>query len=544
MYIQPNTNIHILKGIPLNNNYNHTIYFEDKVKQYQYFYGKKKHTLIENTYQRINKGVCRVGIQAELLYDCNYMMFQNQTFGTKWFYAFINKVEYVNNNVSEIYFEIDVMQTWFFDYTLNKCFVEREHSVTDGIGECLVPENLSVGEYLISEQREIIEGFDDKSIVVAVCDTGGSFITNNDIEVNVINGTVSGATYYVYSINQIGQLKNLLQAYREKPEAIVSMYMIPTQCIAEEIISGGKITSDTFKGRWHNVLIGGVTSDTQLDGYTPKNNKLYTYPYNYYEVNNCNGEKINLRYEFFKDNIPQFEVCTTLMQPVEVTLRPRNYRGLKDGKVSTTECITLTNFPTCTWSNDSFTTWLGKNAINIGTNLLQGIASAMIGMSTGSVSASTASVNKAQKIQSVHQNNQKLSTIENASSGILNTLSSAGNAYIASDVFNGNQSNNANWANGMQQFYGCRKHITKDMAKSIDNYFSMFGYQTNKVKTPNISSRPTWNYVKTNGCTIKGNMPIDDNRMICSVFDSGITFWKHGDWVGDYSLSNSASYIT
>lgn len=55
----------------------------------------------------------RVEKKAEDLYDCNYLAFQNTSFGSKWFYAFITSVEYVNNITSEITFEIDVLQTYF-----------------------------------------------------------------------------------------------------------------------------------------------------------------------------------------------------------------------------------------------------------------------------------------------------------------------------------------------------------------------------------------------------------------------------------------------
>lgn len=48
-----------------------------------------------------------VGINAENLYDCNYIMFQNASFGTKWFYAFITSVAYENNETSRITMEID-----------------------------------------------------------------------------------------------------------------------------------------------------------------------------------------------------------------------------------------------------------------------------------------------------------------------------------------------------------------------------------------------------------------------------------------------------
>lgn len=148
MFIEPNTNIRILKNVPLDNTYKHTLYFSTHEQQESYFKSLTKHTLTNQTYQRVNKGVARVGLKAESLYDCNYIMFQNESFGSKWFYAFITKVEYVNNIVSEITFEIDVMQTWCFDYFLRECYVAREHTETDVVGEHLVAEPVDLGNVI------------------------------------------------------------------------------------------------------------------------------------------------------------------------------------------------------------------------------------------------------------------------------------------------------------------------------------------------------------------------------------------------------------
>ena len=147
MYIEPSTNIKLLKNVPLDNTYTNTLYFlpNGVNDQTALFKGYTKHALTNQTYQRVNKGIARVGLKAEDLYDCNYMMFQNTNFGNKWFYAFITSVEYVNNTVSEIRFEIDVMQTWYFDYELKECFVEREHSVTDMAGDNLASEPVDLG---------------------------------------------------------------------------------------------------------------------------------------------------------------------------------------------------------------------------------------------------------------------------------------------------------------------------------------------------------------------------------------------------------------
>ena len=139
MYVEPNCDVKLLKNVPLDTTYEHTIYFDNTSAQYAYFRGLMKFDFPRQTYQRVNKGTMRVEKNAEALYDCNYLMFQNAGFGTKWFYAFITAVEYVNNAVSEITYEIDVMQTWFFNYSVGECFIEREHSASDEIGENLVP---------------------------------------------------------------------------------------------------------------------------------------------------------------------------------------------------------------------------------------------------------------------------------------------------------------------------------------------------------------------------------------------------------------------
>ena len=151
-YISPNTEVRIYSGVPLDRDYNHTVKQTSLSTQLTVFAPYLKYTLTNLSYQRSGKNTIRVSKLADTLYDCNYMAFQNTAFGNKWFYAFIDRVEYINNNTSEITYTIDVMQTWYFDYDLGECYVEREHSETDAAGDNLVPENLDTGELLINQK--------------------------------------------------------------------------------------------------------------------------------------------------------------------------------------------------------------------------------------------------------------------------------------------------------------------------------------------------------------------------------------------------------
>ena len=166
MYIEPNTVIRLLTNCPLDNTYDHTIYFNGAEAQFEYFAGLTKYTLTKQTYQRVNRSRMRVQYKADDLYDCNYLMFQNTNFGNKWFYAFVKSVEYINNIVSEIEYEIDVMQTWAFDYQLGQCFIEREHSATDNIGDNLVPEKIEHGSY-VADSLENDAQLYNTSIIIA-----------------------------------------------------------------------------------------------------------------------------------------------------------------------------------------------------------------------------------------------------------------------------------------------------------------------------------------------------------------------------------------
>lgn len=61
----------------------------------------------------------------------NYVMYQNTHYSNKWFYAFILKMEYINDNMTRIVITTDPFQTWQFDITFMQSFVEREMIATN-----------------------------------------------------------------------------------------------------------------------------------------------------------------------------------------------------------------------------------------------------------------------------------------------------------------------------------------------------------------------------------------------------------------------------
>lgn len=511
MYIEPGTNIRLLKDVPLDTTYDHTIYFSSSSAQSNYFIDLQKYNLTNYTYQRVKKGVARVGIKADNLYDCNYMMFQNKSYGNKWFYAFITAIEFVNNECSEVYFELDVMQTWFFDYEPDYCFVEREHSVTDNIGGNIVPENLECGEYVFNGYGKITTALDPLCVIIMVSDT------SENPDGTLYDGIYGGCTLFAYNTDDADSIKAKLEEYNQKPDAIVGMYMCPVIATGTAIPTGGTKLIYSSSSYTINVTQNKVTPDLFLDGYKPNNKKLYTYPYNFLQVNSGKNSA-TYRYEFFSDLTPTLKIDVPLTMPIQIALRPKNYKG-SSGLTLNSETIVLDDYPMCSWNTDAFRAWLAQNSIPIGTTAtatgiatiagLSGVAIPPLGIAMGIPA-------------------------------ITNILSQGYQASISADITKGNiNSGNIDVASGNKTFFGGRCSISNQYARMIDEYFTMYGYATKRCKKPNRNSRPHWNYVKTINCTITGSVPADDLKKICDVYNNGITFWKNGSEVGNYSLDNT-----
>lgn len=509
MYIEPSTNIRLLKDVPLDNTYKHSIYFETPALQRDYFISKQKYNLINYSYQRVKRGVARVGIKADSIYDCNYLMFQNSAYGDKWFYAFINSIEYINDVTSEIQFEIDAIQSWLFNATPDICFVEREHSVTDEIGENIVPENVDTGEYFFNDNNNLLPNLQKLGVIVLVNDTNNSSGT-------LLDGVFSGCVAHAFKVDDsnIESLKNFISGYVENYDAIVAIYMCPIFNMGGVIDDGGTILSYNSKAEYTRVASYQLNSEHTLNGYKPINKKLYTYPYNFFNVSNTNGGNLIIRYEFCNNLIPEFRITGTITPPVQVQLRPLHYKGMTEYNPLMTESLTLDNYPQCSFVIDAFKAWFAQQGVpqilDFGINAVSGLAFNGV---------------------------QNLAVGGAKTAGSL--LSNGYRASIASDIGRGNLNHGSmSCANGEQTFFGGRMSINAQTAKIIDDYFTMYGYATNRMKTPNISSRPHWNYVKTIDATITGSAPADDLRKIESAYNNGITFWKNGNEVGDYSLDN------
>lgn len=572
--IVPNSEVYILKNVPLEPSFDHTIWFDSPEQQATAFTTYALAFYFNKvSYQRYPRPYITLDKTADELYDCNYMMFHNTSYGTKWFYAFITQIEYISNTTSRIYYTIDPMQTYLFDVNVGECWVEREHAMTDAIGDNLIPESFELGEY-VYDSDYFPNLFLKANYVICILATWKAVYEDNKWVIkDASTGGVGGVDSGIYT----GLTKNLFEYDLSNPKAcvhdanavieaatkankadgIVSITMYP------KFFMNWSITGDLATGLVPHTVDSIPAFTGTFDGYKPKNNKLYTAPFCGVYVDNLQGNAANYAYEYFKGRKPVFNIVGVVNGNLECASIPANYKGLP---TNFQESLIMGGFPQCAWNVDTFKAWIAQNKYAIAAGVANtaidtvkqaALAATGVGMAgeVAGMSAAMTGAGSAQTIQAVgqyanaYQNAQNVSY--NTQGDILNkTINLVAQVKTASTQPNharGQQSSSVFCAMGYQGFHYMPYRIQGQFAKIVDDFFSMYGYKTNRLKVPNRNGRKAWNYVKTCGCNLTGSAPADVTASLVNIYDNGITFWRCIDLsagnpftrVGDYSLDNS-----
>lgn len=520
----PSSVIHIVSGVPINNSYEHTLWFPTKVQQTAYFLENTVKTYDRFTYLKPEK-VIKVAGYVENARSWNYLMFQNDA--GKWYYHFITKVVYLNDNAVELHLELDVIQTYMFDWELRPCFIERMHTETDEFGEHTIPEGLETGPLIQYNTQEI--QLEDNYIIIMMSSTADGLNGYG----RLYGGVFSGLTVYAVDPVAPGNIMSLNQWLDKASgegfiDAIVAMWMYP-----KELVTVG----DYFTGAYGDTVLKEVTgiNDTStktitdpikgtIDGYLVKNKKTLTYPYTMlYVTNNMGGCAVyhRERFENETDGEYKFTMLGAMSPDSGVQLTPHRYKG--SSGYTFEEALTLPAFPSCAWASDTYLVWLAQNQhtlenaqsqalIQAGTGIIQSLTGNPFGGASSAYSALTST--------------QAL-------------MAQKADMAIQPDQARGQHSGNINLTHGHHGFSCHFMTITSEYAKAIDQYFTRYGYKVNKLATPNLHTRELFTYVKTVGSLVTGNLGTEDQLKIQAIFDKGLTFWADPSKVGSYFNPNN-----
>ena len=548
--IAPQTDLYLIKS-PLEMDEVNQLTFSNANAQYNYFASLPKISVDDFTYQRKDSTI-RYGGNFDELIGYNYCMYRNDAFSNKWFYAYITGMEYLNDSVTAITIKTDVFQTWQFQLNYKPVFVEREHVNNDTAGIHTVPENLELGEYEIVDLRNsplFESGEATADWIPCFCVTKFPDDVNNlgsDGNVQNSNGLIGGVmtSLHFFATHTIEAGIKVIEAYNREghgttSDAIVNIYMIPRCCVNDPPSGNTSLlgyalygiknffTSDSFILQQPQVL---------AENYQPVNKKLLTYPFSYFYVSNNAGQNITYHYEDFPIDTIDGNTARTIMYKKSIVpsaslsakLYFINYKGFNEGSGYGSKLyeygISYGKVPICAWTTDYYTNWLTQNAVNTNVSLATGVASGLLGIATSAATGNIAGavgglIGVGSSIGNTLGAIQRAETTPPQANGDINT-GDFGYAFLRNSI----------------SFY--QMSIRPEMARIIDQYFSAYGYKVNLIKLPNITGRRNWNYVKTVGCYIDGDVPQADLEEIKNMFNNGVTFWHNPATFADYSQNN------
>lgn len=394
----PQSKIYLLKGLEIDA-MNNTFWgaFDTPEKQFNFFINNYEHIVFENyTYQRKDGTVVVPGIYDDLrLY--NYLIYQNGDTGnkSKWIYCFITSLGYLNDNVTSISFETDVIQTWRFEIEENfmESYIAYEHrpqyyDTGDGVYRPCIntqPENIEVGTDLISDRQYLVDANSNISFTVIgmICD-----MTGEDSYASPQLGTPSQINYYIFPFSRhtgtnitslkigsssgptvpITGLSLILSAIRKNEKLVGKcVSIVVTNSIPGLVVEDGEIVikRDCFSGEQqgdYNVLtykaktmnnmylndLNAFPKSLVYDipsfiGYT-NFTKLYSYPYSYLVLSDNNGTSKIFKNELWQDMKKAQFIYVGSPNSSKINVVPLNYKITKSETSDTfSDLINLEN---------------------------------------------------------------------------------------------------------------------------------------------------------------------------------------------------------
>ena len=535
-----NSRVIISKNIKIDKNYKNVLNYSEN-NMLELLLSNNHLVNQDNTYQFINiNNKIRVNFSYQECLTANYIAFQNPNYSNKWFFAWIEHVEFKSQNCCEITYVVDAWSTWFGYWNQKPCYVIREHVNDDEIGLHTIPENLELGDYVLNSRKEDFKAeINNFAICMAVSELPDESVppyTNN----RVYNG-IFGGLYYL-GFNSPAECQNAIRIYDKlgKANAINSLFMIPKTMASFadgtsaswSISQGGEIIGTAnliyLTGSNESDTIGNINVDFPSkigNNYVPKNNKLFTYPYCFFNLTNNSGITESFRYEDFvkEDNIPSiaFWVSASITPGMSMKAIPLFY---KNENINYNFGIMSGKLPVCSYDSDVYLNWLRQNGLNSVFNVIGGVISTAGAIGSGSIGGAVGGLSSI--YNALHQHTIADMTPNQAK----------GNT-------NGGDINFSDTSCGLFTIY--KMSIKDEYAKVIDDYFSRYGYRINEVKMANITGRNIFNYIEIgHGESIgysEGNLSVPSEYMeiINNACQKGITIWhSHGN-IGNYNLSNN-----
>lgn len=544
MYIAPNSTVWLLRNVPIDPNYRDTVWYSTEAEQLRDFTQYVHIKLDEQSYVHKERGYINVSVPYASIYKCNYMMFRNTSFENKMFYAFITRLEYISNDVTRVYFRIDVLQTWLKQINFRKSFISREIPAEDTCDHWLIPENVDQGAYYVYDRADFLNDALDLTLILAAPfrmtfdDDEGTWEISGYSGVRMAGGIASGVQYTAFD-----DIERLNAALTYLNGTVTVTYPDGTTTQKADLI--GEVvaimlapavlfrhTDTPLNARWEthipiyrDDIPVNAQSTNYVYPYNYRNRKLSVYPFMYYLVTDYAGHDTVLQPELFQ-HVPEntwitLQVTGDTAPNGGLVAFPRYYKGNgseTDVKHNVLEGTTMSGFPTVAWTVDTWRSWLASSGIEGGISTLKDTITGLMDAISSGTAQKTLSERfweGADRYAAEHRRTDdrqifsqvageawagiknmlpsKQSLIDTGieiggAVGVLNAVTSnLGQVYqqkLKPNTVVGTQCGGARIANNMVNLSVYHIGLGIERAKELDTYFDMYGYATNRFGVP------------------------------------------------------------
>lgn len=521
-YEQPETQVAFMQ-VPWDNSYSDIVDFDSLSAQTTAMNSLIKKTINYMNYFKKDNAFDVAGNVAEYE-QYNYLRFVNQNYNNKYFYCFIDRIEYRTKDCTRIYVSTDVWQTWQFNIRYFQSFIERSHvaKADDTIGANIQSEPMG-GDPEFQTQIDIFKSLDWSITWCMEALSAPPDITQDGFQYGGVGE--DNNDFYGYYMNRMPKT-NTGTAMR----GAVKMYETQvgeTQDHRNDIISVRALPSwaaeavplDSLNAYMLNRVVSAddditVNLSVLNNGYTPRNKKLLTSLYTFFTLYNFNGLNIPLKPELITEN----------KISVHLSMKPCTSTSIR--LAITTYNDYLNTHYKIPYNASTGVAYNENTGVQKALNVMNG-ASGLLGSTLG-LAGSIASKNPLGAIGSVA--NLVTSGIQTVASVTNEITANVGSCSDIVDVLETNIK--------LRLIQSCP---TLSECQRIDKFFDVFGYSQNvygNIKNW-FTNRSNWNFIKTTACKIQLNGNQDDLAKIKNIFDTGVTVWHGVDNYGDYTQDNN-----
>lgn len=525
-----NSKLILAKGIKLNKNYTEVLSYKEN-EMVTLLRTNLVNETSDFSYLSPNDNYIDVNLPYSVVAQSNYIGFENPYFNNKWYFAFLDEIEYISDKVTRIHFIIDYFSTWFDYWSPKDCFIIRQHATSDTVGANLVDEDLSTGEYTLNGDiihfQELTNYVTYVQASAKASDESGGSANRGGVYVNS-NLMLDD----IHKCTSNSQVRDHIAYATNSTRKVLNCWLVPSEVSASVISGSNEQIEDTFGV--HDLTEKSISMVSSLNGYTPANKKLLTYPYVALILNNLSGKSNTLRYEEFTGarKLGGYMIATPGCPGM---VFPCNYKGWAQ---NLTEGINTADVPVVAYETDAYREWLANNTFANKMNTLEsagkiGLGGAIL-MTSPLTGGTGALVGGAMALAGISNAFNMMMTDKQAQ-------------MLPNSYFNNNGSGNLLLPLGLLQPLCIPVSIKYKTAQRIDEYFTRYGYATNELATPNITHRSNYNYIRVSNdsspCIVNNHnnisVPQKDLEFINTLFRNGITIWHNHNNLGNYAVTNT-----